>query len=105
MNTAYFNIPLVKNKATNRFEIALNNSIAFIDYKETANQIALVHTEVPKAISGRGVASALVEKTLQHIKKSGKKILPYCSYVFAYIQKHNEWAASVAIDFKDTNKS
>ena len=93
-------LPLVKNEEDHRFELELNGFKAFIDYKETEHQIALIHTESPEQLAGTGVALALVEKTLHWIKDSGKLLLPYCPFVFAFIKKHPEWKTLVDPRFK-----
>lgn len=101
MREDFTNISLYKNEEKKRFEIEIDNTIAFVTYKETGNQVALVHTEVAPALSGRGIAGALVEKTLQYIQDHNKTVLPYCSYVLGYIQKHLEWKPLVDSSFKD----
>jgi len=104
MREDFTNIPLYRNEEKKRFEIEIDNTIAFVTYKETGNQIALLHTEVAPALSGRGIAGALVEKTLQYIENHNKTVLPYCSYVLRYIQKHPEKQQLVDASFKDYNK-
>ncbi|KUJ51182.1 GNAT family N-acetyltransferase [Chryseobacterium sp. JAH] len=91
MKPEFENISLVKNEEKKRFEIEYNNHFAFIDYKETSHQIALIHTEAEPELAGTGAAAAVVEKTLIYIEESGKKLLPFCPYVFAFIKKHTEW--------------
>ncbi len=100
MKNTYNDIPLNINETKKRFEIAVNGYTAFINYGEFGNQIALVHTEVPEALAGKGVAGALVEKNLNYIEKQGKLLLPFCPYVFAYIKKHPEWKRIVSKKFK-----
>ena len=95
MKTEFESIPLVKNESKKRFEIEIDGHFAFINYGETENQIALVHTEAEPELAGTGAAGAVVEKTLIYIKESGKKLLPFCPYVFAFIKKHPEWKAIV----------
>ena len=104
MKEEFLNIPLVKNEKEHRFEIVVEGSIAFIDYKETHSQIALIHTEVPKEIGGKGVAAALVEKTMNYLEKHHNSVLPFCPYVFAYIKKHPEWKRIVDKSFKGYDK-
>jgi len=99
MKTEFEAISLVKNESKKRFEIKVNGHFAFINYGETENQIALVHTEAEPALAGTGAAAAVVEKTLQYIKESGKKLLPFCPYVFAFIKKHPEWKVIVDENF------
>ena len=101
MRSEFEHIPLVKNQDKKRFQITIDGHDAFIEYKETAQQTALVHTEVPEAIGGRGVAAALVEKTLNHLEAHHNTLLPICPYVFAYIKKHPEWKRLVDKRFKE----
>lgn len=100
MKEEFIQIPVVKNEAKKRFEIEIDSHIAFINYGEFGSQIALVHTEVPEALGGKGVAAALVEKTLTFLEDKGKTILPFCPYVFAYIKKHPDWKRIVSSKFK-----
>ncbi len=104
MKDEFKNILLVKNEAKKRFEIEIDHHFAFIDYNEFGSQIALVHTEVPEVLGGRGVASALVEKTLNYLDEQDKSLLPFCPYVFAYIKKHPEWKRLVSPKFKGYDK-
>ncbi|ASK32053.1 GNAT family N-acetyltransferase [Chryseobacterium sp. T16E-39] len=100
MKPEFENIPVVKNESKNRFEIEVNGHFAFIDYRETENQIILVHTETEPELAGTGAAVAVVEKTLSYIEDSTKKLLPFCPYVFAYIKKHPEWKRIVDKEFE-----
>lgn len=100
MNTIYEDIPLIKNEEKKRFEIEVNRSYAFINYREFGNQIALVHTETEPELSGKGAATAVVEKTLQYLENQNKELLPFCPFVFAYIQKHQDWKHIVSKRFK-----
>ena len=91
MNEELQNLEIVKNEVTQRFELTVDGYTAFIDYKQDNNIIKLIHTEVPEELGGRGVAAALVEKTLVYLEKHKLTLFPYCPYVYAYIQKHPEW--------------
>ncbi|MBJ6366736.1 GNAT family N-acetyltransferase [Snuella sedimenti] len=104
MKDEYINIPLYKNEGKKRFEIEIDGSFAFINYEEKSNQIALVHTETEPALAGKGAAAAVVEKTLNYIEASGKMLLPFCPYVFAYIKRHPEWKRIVDKRFKGYDK-
>tara|TARA_R110002073_G_scaffold72537_1_gene177320 strand:- start:317902 stop:318219 length:318 start_codon:yes stop_codon:yes gene_type:complete len=104
MKEQYIKIPLENDETKKRFQIEVAGSVAFVDYRVVGDQIALIHTEVDPELSGQGAASALVEKILNHIESSGKLILPYCPYVFAYIKKHPEWKRMVAKNFNGYDK-
>ena len=99
MKPEFENISLVKSEAEKHFEIVFEGYTAFIQYGELSDRIALVHTEVPSELEGKGVGTALVEKTLEAIEKSGKKLMPYCPFVFAYIKRHPEWKRLVSEKF------
>lgn len=98
MKAEFENIPL--NKTDKRFEINVNGHFAFIDYREAGDKIALIHTEAEPELAGTGAAAAVVEKTLHYIEDNGKKLLPYCPYVFAYIKKNPEWKRIVDEKFE-----
>lgn len=91
MKAEFEPIPLLKNQDKKRFEIQVNGYFAFINYGEKSQQISLIHTETDPELAGTGAASAVVEKTLHYVEESGKKLLPFCPYVFAYIKKNPEW--------------
>lgn len=103
MKPEFETIPLVKNEEKKRFEIEVNGHYAFINYGETNTEIALVHTETEPELAGTGAASAVVEKTLKFIENSGKTLLPFCPYVFAFIKRHPEWKRIVDKNFSGYN--
>lgn len=88
---AYEENTLHLNEAKHRFEIEVNDNIAFIEYKQKGNTVYLVHTETPPELEGKGVASALVEKTLHYLDEQNLKLVPLCSFVQAYLQRHPQW--------------
>lgn len=104
MKPEFETIPLHKNEDKKRFEIEVNKHFAFIEYRENQHQISLIHTEAEPELAGIGAAAAVVEKTLTYIQESGKKLLPFCPYVFAYIKKHPEWKSIVDKSFQGYNQ-
>lgn len=91
MKDEFNNLDLIKNEENDRFEMIVNGQASFIDYKERNGKIYLVHTEVPEELSGQGVASSLIEKTLHYIEEKGCKLVALCPMVVAYIRRHPEW--------------
>ncbi len=79
------------NPSRHRFELKQGNETAFILYSKTSDSIRLVHTEVPPALQGQGVASKLVRDTLELLRNSGQKIVPSCPFVADYIKRHREY--------------
>ena len=84
-------IPLTYNEDNSRFEFKVDEHLSLIDFKKKGNTIYLTHTEVPKELEGKGVAAAMVHKTLQYLEEHQLKLIPACSYVHAYLKRHPEW--------------
>ena len=95
----YKKIPLEKNDQKKRFEMHINGHKAFINFKELKDHIALIHTEVDPELSGKGAASALVEKTLKFIEESNRLVLPFCPFVLSYVKNNPEWKRLVSKRF------
>ena len=79
------------NPARSRFEMTMGDSTAFVEYRRAGDRIALLHTEVPEALSGQGVGSKLVRGTLDVLRAEGVKVVPRCGFVAAYVERHPEY--------------
>jgi predicted GNAT family acetyltransferase len=79
------------NKDKNRFELDVGNEIAFANYRLTPSTVIITHTETPRALRGRGIASELVKGALDLIRRDGKKAVAGCSFVVDYLDKHPEY--------------
>jgi len=93
---SYENISLINNEAVHNFEMFIEGHRAFIDYKLKGDKIYLIHTEVPEALGGKGIAAIIVTKTLEYIEANHLKLLPLCVYVQAFLKRHPEWERLVA---------
>jgi uncharacterized protein len=51
----------------------------------------LTHTEVPEALSGKGIGSKLVRGTLEALSREGSKIAPRCEFLAAYMERRPEY--------------
>jgi predicted GNAT family acetyltransferase len=80
------------NKAQNRFELDVEGAVAFANYRLTPSAVIITHTETPRALRGRGVASELVKGALDLIRADGRKVVAGCSFVADYLDKHPETA-------------
>jgi predicted GNAT family acetyltransferase len=68
----------------------VGSHIAFVDFTRSGNVVNLIHTEVPAAIEGQGAGSALVRGTLELLRAGHYKVVPSCSFVRRYIERHPE---------------
>jgi predicted GNAT family acetyltransferase len=94
----YEDIKLKVNETANRFELALDEGTAFIEYKLSDQKLFLIHTEVPQELEGKGVGGAIVLKALQYAKENGYEIVPLCPFVQSWLERHKEWKAIVSAD-------
>lgn len=80
------------NTALNRYELDIEGAVAFANYRRTATADIITHTETPRALRGRGIASELVKGTLDLIRADGRKVIAGCSFVVDYLERHPEEA-------------
>lgn len=88
---------LTDNPIQHRFEMVVDGSVAFVTYADRGDRIALNHTEVPEALSGRGIGSQLARAALEEVRARGLKIVPVCEFIASYIQRHPEYRDMVAV--------
>ena len=59
----------------------------------------IVHTEVPDALSGRGITGVLIQKAIETAADAGLVVVPLS---FAeWLERHPEVAGRVTIDWPD----
>ena len=84
-------LDIVHNLDRHRFETVVDGMRGEAVYQRLGNTLHLVHTEVAPALEGRGVAGALVEAMLDYAAANGFKVIPQCSFVRVYIDRHPQW--------------
>ena len=83
---------IINNKKNFRFEAPLpDGEVATLEYRWLRGSMVLMHTLVPVAARGKGVAAALVKYVLDYIRENGLKMIVYCPYVTKYLEKHPEY--------------
>ena len=88
---------VVDNTAAHRLEINDGGHISFLTYRMKGDAIEYQHSETPPELQHHGYASALAKFALDREKASGRKVIPSCPFVRAYIKRHPEYA-SVVLD-------
>jgi predicted GNAT family acetyltransferase len=84
------------NAPAQRFEAVIDAMLCRCDYRMHGDTMMLVHTEVPGLLEGRGIASALVQAAFAYAGEHGMDVLPVCSYVRVWVQRHPEVAPLLA---------
>ena len=86
-------MPDVKdNSAQHRYEMAVDNGMAFVTYETAPDRVVLLHSEVPSTLSGRGVGSALARGVLDDIRRRGLRVVPRCEFMASFIERHAVYA-------------
>ena len=83
------------NKTKSRFELDVEGGTAFANYRLTPSAVIITHTETPRELRGRGIASQLVEGALALIRADGHKVIGACGFVVDYLGEHPEYADMV----------
>ena len=76
------------NPAERRFEIDQDGDTAFAAYRIDGDTITFTHTIVPRHLEGHGVGSKLIGYALEQAQARGLKVVPECSFVRAYLERH-----------------
>jgi predicted GNAT family acetyltransferase len=93
---ANMSIQVQHNPEHRRFETQLDGSLAYLTYTFRGDAVCFDHTFVPEAGRGKGVAAALVREGLEEARRRQWKIVPACSYVASYIERHPEFSDLLA---------
>jgi predicted GNAT family acetyltransferase len=92
MTSARPALTVTHNPAAQRFEATVEGLLCQVAYRPIGPVLDIVHTGVPPALEGRGIAAQLVQAALAHARTHGLKVQPTCSYVAVYLRRHPEWA-------------
>lgn len=84
------------NSAARRYEMEVDGKSAFITYRRSGDVVTLLHAEVPRELSGRGLGSALVQGTLELVRSQGQRVVPRCPFIASYIKKHAQFQDLIA---------
>lgn len=84
------------NAALGRFELDFDGGQGFVTYRRAGDVVTLLHAEVPPALEGRGHGSRLVRATLEQLRSEGARVVPVCSFVVRYFERHPEYRVLLA---------
>lgn len=83
-------VAVTNNEAASRFETHVAGHTALLFYRRFLDRIVLVHTEVPPALEGHGIAAKLVQTAIEFARSNRLRVVPVCPYVATYLRKHPE---------------
>lgn len=79
------------NPAMSRYEIDAGGEVAFANYRRLPGRVVITHTETPRSLRGRGIASALVKGALELIRADEDRVVAGCGFVADYLEAHPEY--------------
>lgn len=79
------------NAAAHRFEAVVEGHRSVAEYELVDDTVVFTHTFVPPDLRGRGVAEKLVRTALEWARVEKRHVVPSCSYVARFIERHVEF--------------
>ncbi len=90
---------VVDNPGAGRFEVLVEDRVAgFAGYRRADGAVAFTHTVIDPDFEGRGLGSVLARGALDATREAGHPVLPYCSFIRGYIQRHPAYLDLVPAD-------
>jgi uncharacterized protein len=83
------------NAAESRFEAEVDGGMSVADYVLRNGEMVMTHTYTPPELRGRGIAEKMVRAALDYARAEKLRVVPACSYVDIYIQRHPEYRSLV----------
>jgi predicted GNAT family acetyltransferase len=84
-------------KNTGKFHYTIENTKAVCEYYyKGTNTLVLFHTYVPPQYRGNGIASKIIKEALEFAKRHQLQVIPSCSAVSRYIERHPEFQSLLA---------
>lgn len=75
-----------------RLAADLDGETLFIRYGWRQHGVMRVdHVEVPQALGGRGLGTALVGALVEKARADGFKLIPVCGFARHQLAKHTDW--------------
>ena len=84
-------IAISHNPTASRYEALVDGHLSVCEYELDGDRMIFTHTVVPPELRGRGIAEKLVRAALAGAREQGRKVVPACSYVAKFIERHKEY--------------
>lgn len=84
-------IPIQHSEQLAKFFLFIEGRESHLLYELEGNIMDLAHTYVAEEDRGRQVAENLVKAALQYARDHRLKVIPSCSYIARYVERHPEW--------------
>lgn len=88
---------VLHDRELHEFRVDVDGARAVLEYDLEGAVMSILHTRVPAAIGGRGIAAELTRCALDFARTAGWRVRPLCSYAAAYVRKHAQYADLLAV--------
>lgn len=78
------------NRADRHFVMHVEGHRAELIYRLRPGGLEILHTRVPQAVGGRGIAATLVTAAVEFARERGYKVAAECSYAETWMYRHPE---------------
>jgi hypothetical protein len=78
------------NREAHQFELTVDGQTSVLIYERRPHALALLHTEVPPALRGRGLATRLAEAAVNAVRAEGLQVIAVCPFVRAFLRKQHQ---------------
>lgn len=85
------NETVINNEEQLQFEIHSDGELAYLEYRFYKGDIALMHTQVPDKLSGKGLATKLAEYALAYAREKKMPVMVYCPFVAGFLKKNPQY--------------
>ena len=80
------------NEAAHRYELLVDEElVGELIYRARDGVVTLIHTEIAPQFEGHGLGDRLVAHALDDVRGRGRRIVPLCPFVAAYLRRHPEY--------------
>ncbi|TGL76483.1 GNAT family N-acetyltransferase [Leptospira yasudae] len=91
------NPEVVHSESESKFYAQVDGYESHLYYREEGNEVwNLLSTYVPPEHRGKGLAADLVRTALDKARSLNKRIIPSCSYVVTFLNRHPDYKDLVA---------
>ena len=92
-------VEVTDNVDSERYEVRLDGELAgFAQYVRRGGRTLFVHTEIDPAFGGHGLGSKLAAGALDAERAAGTPVVPLCSFIRSYIDRHPDYVDLVDQD-------
>lgn len=100
MNIDANSLEVINDSVNQRIEVRVADQYVFIAYRRHENHITFLHTDVPVALEGHGIGSAMAHAALEYAQAENLEVVPLCPFVRGYIGKHPEYRPLVSQNYR-----